>query len=109
MNDYEMFADYYCDVCEMDFCDLIGSLVRDIQQLESKVVFLRYSLSRFLPKHDGEMLRCEIFSDLCSSYLDQPAFEKYVLKRCNGINPLDNMELCEYLTRISRGEEIVDL
>jgi hypothetical protein len=93
----------------MDFYDLIGSLVRDIQHLESKVVFLRFSLSRFLSEHDGEMLRCDIFSDLRDSYFDQLAFNKYVSKYCNGIDPLDNTERCEFLMRVSRGEEAVNL
>jgi hypothetical protein len=74
MNDYGMFDDQYCDNCEMDFCDLIGRLVRDIQHLESKVVFLRYSLSKFLPEYDREMLRCDIFADLYGNYFDQMRF-----------------------------------
>ena len=98
-----------CDSCEMDFYDLIDSLVSDIGHLEAKVVYLRYLLSRCLPKHDGEMLRCDIFSDLRNAYFDQPAFEKYVSRYCGGHDPLEDAERCEFLMRLSRGEESVDL
>ena len=108
MTDHEMFCDF-CDNCGMDFYRLVDCLIKDVQHLESKVVYLRYSLSRLLPEYDGKMLRDEIFSDLSGSYYDQSAYRQYVSEYCDGQDPLDTSDYCERLMRISRGEELVGL
>jgi hypothetical protein len=108
MTDHEMFRDF-CDNCGMDFYRLVDCLINDIQHLESKVVYLRYSLSKFLPEYNGNMLRCEIFSDLSGSYIDQSAYQQYVSEYCYGQDPMDTAEYCQRLMRISCGKESVDL
>ena len=108
MTAHEMFRDF-CDNCEMDYYSLVDCLIKDIQHLESKVVYLRYSLSNYLQEHNGEMLRCEIFSDLSGSYSYQTAYQQYVSEYCNGQDPMDTEEYCERLMRISCGKESVDL
>ena len=96
-----------CDACRQDFYHLIDCLIKDIQHLESKAVFLRYSLSKLLPEHEGEMLRCEIFSDLSGGYYDQAAYQQYIKRYCDGRDPMDGAKHCGLLTEISRGKEIV--
>ena len=105
MTDHEML----CDKCEMEFYRLVDCLIKDIQHLETKVVYLRYSLSRFLPEGDGKMLRCEIFSDLSGSYYDQSAYQRYVSEYSDGQDPRETAEYCERLMRISSGNESVGL
>ena len=107
MNDYEMPGDY-CEHCEMEYYQLIEQLVKDIQHLESKALRLRYSLSRFLPESDGETLRGEIFSDLAGNYCEQPAYQRYISKYCDGCDPMDNDNYNENLLKISKGEESID-
>lgn len=101
-------ADDYCDQCEMDSYILIDRLVKDIQRLEAKVVYLRYSLSRYLRKHEGEMLRCEILSDLSGSYYDQPAYQRFVSDYCGGLDPMDCDKYIVYLTNLSIGDAAAD-
>jgi len=108
MTAHEMSRDF-CDNCEMDFYSLVDCLIKDIQHLESKVVYLRYSLSMFLPEYDGEMLKCEIFSDLSGSYSDQSAYQRYVSDYCHGQDPMDTAEYCAHLMRVSCGKGSVDL
>ena len=108
MTDYE-WSDAYCDKCEMDFYDLIDKLVKDIQHLELKVVYLRHSLSGYLPECDGEMLKYEIFSDLSAGYWEQRAYQKYMLERYGGSDPIDSETHNELLKKLSRGEESVEL
>jgi len=108
MTDFEMMDDC-CDKCEMDFYQLIEWLINDIQHLESKVVYLRYSLSKLLPEYDGEMLRCDIFSDLSSIHYDQPAYQRYVSRYCGGHDPVDDAEFNKLLMMLSRGEKSVNL
>jgi len=105
MTDQEIF----CDNCGVDFYRLIDCLIQDIRHLESKVVYLRYSLSEFLPENEGKMLKCEIFSDLSGSYSDQSAYQQYVSEYCDGQDPMDTAEYCERLKRISGGKESVGL
>jgi len=56
--------DDFCDKFESGYYGLIDVLTEGIQHLEAKAACLRYTLNGFLPKHDGEMLRCSIFHDL---------------------------------------------
>jgi hypothetical protein len=93
----------------MDFYDLINKLVNDIQHLESKVVYLRHSLSGYLPEHDGKMLKYEIFSDLVGSYCEQPAYQKYISECHGGNDPMDSDMYNDLLKRLSRGEDSVGL
>jgi len=97
--------DDYCDKCEMDYYDIIDHLIKDIQHLEAKVVYLRYLLSGFLPKHDRDMLRCDIFHDLARAFWELPAYRRYVSKYCDGHDPIDDDSYVALLTRISTGEE----
>jgi hypothetical protein len=108
MTDNEMLC-VFCENCGMDFYHLVDCLIKDIQHLESKVVYLRYSLSRLLPENDRKMLRSEIFSDLSGSYSDQSAYQQYVSEYCDGQDPMDIAEYCERLKRISCGKESVGL
>jgi hypothetical protein len=98
----------YCDHCEMEYYQLIKLLIKDIQHLEAKAVRLRYSLSKSLPGCDGEMLRCEIFSDLAGNYYDQPAYQRYISSCCGGLDPMDDDNYYEFMLKISKGEEAVD-
>jgi hypothetical protein len=98
-----------CDKCEMDFYDLIDILIKDIQHLESKVVCLRYSLSNYLPKHDGEMLRLDIFHDLAGVYWEQPSYQKYISERYGNHDPMDCKPYNDLLRKLSQGEETAGL
>jgi hypothetical protein len=120
-DDFANYADYieyarcvdyteYCDGCVMDFYDLIDLLVKDIQHLETKTVYLRYTLSRLLPdKYDGEMLRCDIFHDLTRNHFDQPAYQRYISSYCGGRDPNEDEAYVNLLMRISRGKQSVGL
>ena len=101
--------DYCCDNCVTDFYELTDILVKDIQFLEAKVVYLRYALSQRLPERRGEMLMCDIFSDLAGGYWDNPAYQRYMEEYYDGLDPMDNEEHCRLLKRIARGEEAVRL
>ena len=105
MTDQEIL----CDNCGMDFYRLIDCLIQDIQHLESKAVYLRYSLSELLPENEAQILRGEIFSDLSGSYSDQSTYQQYVSEYWNGQDPMDTAEYCEHLKRISSGKESVGL
>ena len=105
---YHEMAGDYCEKCEMDSFQLINHLINDIQLLSSEVVRLRYSLSWFLPKHEGEMIRCEIVSDLHGSYYDFPTYQHFVSDFCNGHDPLENEDYCNHMAKLSKGEESSD-
>ena len=108
MTSYKGRGDY-CDNCKLDFYNLIDLFVKDIQHLESKVVYLRYLLSQYFPECDGEMLRCDIFNDLAANPLEQSAYHKYLLEYCGGHDPMDNGAFVDLLIRLSRGEDFVGL
>ena len=101
--------DDQCTSCEMRFFDLIDQLIMDIRHLEPKVVYLRYLLSMYLPEWDGEMLRCDIFSDLVGSYWDRPAYQDYLKAFYDGHDPLDSDEFNGFMWRLSRGEASANL
>jgi len=67
MTEFDCCGDC-CDKCIEDAYEFIEVLVKDIQLLASEVVRLRYLLSWHLPEHTGEMVRCEIRSDLRGNY-----------------------------------------
>jgi len=98
-----------CEKCEYDFYQLIDWLIRDIQQLELKTVYLRYLLSRSLPAQDGITLKQEIFSNLSGRYYEQPGYQQYVSNYCGGRDPMDCTNFHEHMMKLSRGEEIFDL
>jgi hypothetical protein len=108
MDDYGI-GGAYCDKCEIDFFQLIDLLIKDIQHLESKVVYLRYFLSGFLPEHDGEMLMVEIFSNLSGLGYGQPVYRRYVSKYCDGNDPMEDADFIEHMMKLSLGKESVDL
>ena len=97
-----------CDRCETDFHSLIERCVRDIQFLQSKVVFLRYSLCQHLENHEGDMLKSEIFSDLAGTYYDLPAYQRFVFNDCCGIDPMECNSYLELLSKLSIGVAVVD-
>ena len=101
--------DIDCEKCEYDFCQTVDWLVKDIHRLELKVVRLRYLLSGFLPEHNGNMLRLEIFSGLSGRYYDDPAYQKYMSGWYNGQDPMECAKAAERMTKVSRGEEIIDI
>jgi len=106
----ERYSDFYsCDNCEAEFIHLIDRLVENIRHLESKVVFLRYTLSNYLPHPDAELLLSDIFSDLSARCYDFPAYQKYMEKCCNGLDPADDEEYCKCLAKLARGESVANL
>jgi len=104
MTEYRCHDDC-CNNCVTDSFQLIDHLIRDIQLLSSEVVRLRYSLSWFLPKHTGEMIRCECRSDLHGAYYDYPAYQSFVSIYCDGHDPLESEAFCDHLARLSKGEK----
>jgi hypothetical protein len=92
----------------MDFHNLIERCIEDIQFLESKVVYLRYALSQYLQNHEGDMLRCEIFSGLAGTYYDQPAYQRFVSTHCGGTDPMECNSYIEFLSKLSKGIAAVD-
>lgn len=107
MKNHEIVNDY-CEKSDLDSLQLIDQLIKDIQLLSSEVVRLRYSLSYFVPKHDGEMIRCEILSDLHGSYYDYPAYRHFVSDYCDGYDPFDNEGYCAHMAKLSKGEDSSD-
>jgi len=103
--DYCVCDDCYCNNCEMEFLDLIDHLILGIQHLESKAVYLRYLLSLYLPKWDGEMLRCDIFSDLSGGFSDKPAYQRYISVYHCGLDPMDGEAYTDFMWRLSQGED----
>ena len=104
MIDYEIGCDC-CEKCEMNSYQLIDHLIKDIQLLSSEVVRLRYSLSLFLPKRDGEMIRGEILSDLHGSYYVYPTYRHFVSEYCDGRDPMESEDYCDHMEKLSKGEE----
>ena len=100
--------DICCDNCVEDSYELIDNLVKDIQLLASEVVRLRYSLSWHLPKHTGEMVRCEIFSDLHDTYYHFPIYEDFTAAYYDGDDPLQSKKFCNHLARLANGEKSTD-
>jgi len=98
-------TDEYCAACELDSFNLIEHLVFDIQHLSSEVVRLRYMLSQYLPKEEGDTIKSEIFSDLHGSYYDYPAFKKYILICCNDIDPMNSKAFETHMKKISMGKK----
>jgi len=98
-----------CDKHEYDYLNFIDQLVRDIQKLELRIVYLRHILSRHLPDHEGEMLKCEIFSDLAGGYYDDAVYQRYVSDYCDGKDPMEDPDFHEHMIKVSRGEELFDL
>jgi len=96
-----------CDRCESRSHRLVEHLLWDIQHLEAKVVCLRYSLSRYLEKHMGEMLRCDIFSDLAGYYRELPAYQQFVDAYCCGDDPMEQDDYIQLLKKLSKGTETV--
>ena len=94
---------------EYDFYQLIDWLVSDIQKLESRIIYLRYVLSGYLPEADGKALKSEIFSDLSGGYYDNPAYRQYVSDYCGGQDPLNCPDFDELTQKLSAGEEIFEL
>ena len=99
----------YCESCEMEYFQLIEALISNIKHLEAKTVFLRYTLSNFLPLHRAELLRSDIFSDLSACHIDLPAYHRYISTCCDGTDPLDDKNHCKHLKRLSRGEVAINL
>jgi len=108
MTDFYCDKDY-CDSCEMEYFQLIEALISNIKHLESKTVYLRFTLSNYMPLHRAELLRSDIFSDLSGSHIDLPAFQRYISACCNGIDPLDDKKHCKLLKKLSMGEEVINL
>ena len=101
--------DVCCSNCVEDFYNLTDLLINEIQHLEAKIVFLRYTLSKHLPAYDGEMLRCDIFSDLSRRFWDHSAYREYMDEYNFGQDPMDEAKQVRRMIRISRGEESVNL
>jgi len=97
--------DEYCAACEMESFNLIEHLIFDIQHLSSEVVRLRYMLSRYLPKEEGDTIRSEIFSDLHGSYYDYPAYKTYIANCCNDIDPVNSEAFVKHMQKISKGKK----
>jgi hypothetical protein len=98
-----------CSECVECFYGLTELLIKDIQRLEAKIVFLRYTLSGHLPAHDGEMLRSDIFSDLSGGYWDHPAYLEYMEEYNFGQDPMNDACQARLMLKISRGEKSVNL
>jgi len=107
-EDYD-WNDDFCASHAMQFYDLIDHLVTDIQHLESKVVYLRYVLSRYLPAWDGQMLRSDIFCDLTGVYWEQPAYQEYMKDYNGGLDPMESDTYTDFMWKLSRGEAVTNL
>ena len=101
--EFEMSVD--CGNCELDYFQLSDHLIEDIKLLTSEVVRLRYALSLLLPKHNGEMLRADIVGDLYDCYYDYPAYKNLVSDFYDGLDPFDNDEFCDHLTKLAKGKK----
>jgi hypothetical protein len=100
---------YCCNECVECFYSLIELLIKDIQHLEAKIIFLRFSLSKHLPEYDGEMLRSDIFSDLARCHWDHPAYQEYMEEYNFGQDPMNDANQIRLMRKISLGEVSVNL
>ena len=107
MTDYDCYGDC-CDKCIEGAYEFIEVLVKDVQLLSSEVVRLRYLLSWHLPEHTGEMVRCEIRSDLRGNYGQYPTYQDYVSEYCNGHDPFECELYCNHMERLARGAKSAD-
>jgi len=98
-----------CDIPEYDYHHFIDGLIKDIQKLELRIIYLRYLLSGHLPDHEGKMLKCEMFSDLAGGYCAEAVYQRYISYYCDGIDPMECPDFHEHMIKISRGEELFDL
>jgi hypothetical protein len=105
---YSNCHDVCCDNCVEDSFELIDKLIKDIQLLASEVVRLRYSLSWFLPKHTGEMVRSESRSDLHGSYYGHRIYQDFISDYYDGVDPFENEMFCNHLDKLSKGEKSTD-
>jgi len=101
--------DICCDNCIVDFYNLIDIMIKDIQFLQAKAVYLRLLLSRTLPEYDGWLLRNDIFTDLAGCYWDNPAYKRFMEEFHSGLDPMDDEGHYKHITRIRHGEESVRL
>jgi len=105
MDEWFSFTkDMEYEMLEQQSIELVDCLVSNIKQLEAKVVCLRHELSRYIPdKYKGEMLRCDILSDLSScDFYDNPVFQRFVSCHHKGENPFDDIDLCALVKHLER-------
>jgi hypothetical protein len=105
MQNYDFDSCNDCD-CVRHFFTLTDYLAKDIQQLEKEVARLRYLLSNLLPRHDGLMIRADIFSNLAGCYYEYPAYQQFISVYCNDADPLDSDSFCEELKKVAHFDEI---
>lgn len=92
----------YCDAF-YEFCELIDSLVNDINHLEAELVSTRYELSLYLKEPHNEFLRSDIFSSLGRRYSGNDAYDEYVKRFCHNQDPQESDEKVEHMWKLSRG------
>lgn len=97
MDDYMSSSKLY------EYCRLIEYLILDIKHLETEVVRNRYQLSQYLPPPHGELLRCDILSDLGGRYGGDPAYDSYVALFHDGHDPMDTDEWVHHIIQATKG------
>lgn len=101
------YPDYCYDCSDMvNFLKLTGAMVDEINELREEVVRWRQALIKHLPKRWAEGLQQDIFDNLyLNVYEDYDAYNYYVNRCCNGIDPFDNKGHSELMVRLSKGTD----
>lgn len=98
----------YCSQCSdiHEFLKLTNAMVYEINELRAEVVRWRQALIKHLPPEQADGLRQDIFDSIyVNDYDDFYAYNYFVKRCCNGIDPFDNPEHAELMTRLRKGTD----
>lgn len=102
-------ADYCAeaDECELilSFCQLVDTMIKDIQHLEAECVRTRYQLSKHLEEPEDLYYRSNILSGLRAPYYDSLAYQMYMAIYYDGGDPLSFKEWTSAINRLAKGFE----
>lgn len=110
MLDFNFNIADYCaeaDECELilSFCELVDTMLKDIQHLKAECVRTRYQLSQHLEPPESEFLQRDILSGLSTPYYDNLAYQIYSAIYYDGGDPQLFKDWCSSLNRLAKGQE----
>jgi len=79
--------------------------VKDINDLEEKVVRWRQALIKYLSPQEAEGLRSDIFSNLTGNYADDEAYQLYIERLYGGQDPMENDDHINRMIRLCDGTD----
>ncbi len=89
-----------------EFLLLIEVMTDEIIEISAEVIRWRQVLLKYLPSYSADCLEGEIFSNIGKYLLFTfYAYEYFVHKCHNGIDPMDNDDIMAYWNRLRKGED----